>query len=68
MKTNHRLRPLLPAALIALAAISFAPPGFAQEEAPKINVIVNDSALDELPMAARNCRCRRRTSRRSAGC
>jgi outer membrane protein OmpA-like peptidoglycan-associated protein len=49
MKTIHRLHPLLPAALIAVAAISFAPPGFAQEETPKVNVIVNDSALDELP-------------------
>ena len=49
MKTTHRLHPLLPAALIAVAAISFAPPGFAQEEAPKVNVIVNDNALDELP-------------------
>ncbi|MFM9841885.1 MAG: hypothetical protein ACKVOI_02840 [Dongiaceae bacterium] len=45
MKTTHRLRPLL----IAVAAILFAPPGFAQEEAPKVNVIVNDGALDELP-------------------
>lgn len=49
MKTNHRLHLLLFAALIAVAAVPFAPPGLAQEEAPKVNVIVNDSALDELP-------------------
>ena len=49
MKTNHRLHPLLTAALIALAATLFAPPGLAQEESPNVNVIVNDSALDELP-------------------
>jgi len=49
MKTNHRLPPLLTAALIALAATLFAPPGLAQEESPNVNVIVNDSALDELP-------------------
>jgi outer membrane protein OmpA-like peptidoglycan-associated protein len=49
MKTIHCPHPLLLAALIAVAAISFAPPSFAQEEAPKVNVIVNDSALDELP-------------------
>lgn len=49
MKTNHRLHLLLFAALIVVAAVPFAPPGLAQEEAPKVNVIVNDSALDELP-------------------
>jgi outer membrane protein OmpA-like peptidoglycan-associated protein len=51
MKTSHRLHPLLSAALIAVAGVPFAPPGLAQEqeEAPKVNVIVNESALDELP-------------------
>ncbi len=48
MKATHRLHPLL-AVLTAVAAISFAAPGFAQDEAPKVNVIVNDGALDELP-------------------
>jgi outer membrane protein OmpA-like peptidoglycan-associated protein len=52
MKTSHLTASALPALLFALAAMSIAPASLAQEEAPNRNVIVNDSALDDLPAAS----------------
>jgi len=49
MKTSHLTTSALPALLFVLAALSIAPAGLAQDAAPNRDVIVNDSALDDLP-------------------